>query len=180
MRITGQGYLGINTTTPKFYLDVNGASRIAGANGLYFGGTATSASDYSHLIYNSSGNLIIQPRVDATSAITFQNAAGSTNLLTINSTNNSIELGGWLKRTKGANVSSASSITPTGYIFHLTGTSVVSTIVVPYTGWTGEITIIADGVSGVTTGGNINNILTFTSGLAYHFVWDGSTWYLVY
>lgn len=81
---------GINTSTPQptYGTDLNTNLRLTGTQ--YFGGTTTSASDYSHSIGNSSGNLIIKPRVDATAAVTFQNAAGTSNPLTINTTNPSI------------------------------------------------------------------------------------------
>ena len=81
---------GIDNSTPQFTLDVNGNARIVGANNLYFGGTASSAVDYSHSINNSSGNLIFKPRVDATTAIQFQNAAGTTNILSIDTTNKAV------------------------------------------------------------------------------------------
>lgn len=78
-------YIGINNSTPQWNLDVGGSARLTGTQ--YFGGSTTSSSDYSHTIANSSGNLIYQPRVDATHAFTFNNAAGSSNIMTLDSTN---------------------------------------------------------------------------------------------
>ena len=46
----------------------------------------------------------------------------------------------------GSDVASASEITPTGQIFHVTGTAGISKINLPYTGFTGNIIIIPDGI----------------------------------
>jgi hypothetical protein len=106
---------GINTTTPQsaFGTDMNTSLRLTGTQ--YFGGTTTSATDYSHSIVNSSGNLLIKPRIDATAAITFQNAAGSGNILTINTSVPGVEVGGTLIITT-ATPSSASDTGTTGQI----------------------------------------------------------------
>jgi hypothetical protein len=88
--------LSVGTTTPQFGLDVNKDIRIIGANALYYGGTATSASDYSHKIYNSSGELINMPRVDATNAFSFYKADGTTRIWSLNSTNPGVVLNGRL------------------------------------------------------------------------------------
>ena len=178
-RFTGAGYLGINSTTPQFYLDVNGSTRIAGSNGLYFGGTTTSASDYSHSIYNSSGNLIIQPRVDAVSAITFE-SAGNNIVANINTTNQSLEAGLWFKKSKGANVASATTITPTAMIFHVTGTTTIATLNVPYASWTGQLFLIPDGLWSTTTGGNIALGSTAVVNKVLVMTYDGTFWYPSY
>jgi hypothetical protein len=180
MRITGNGYLGINTTTPQFYIDVNGSMRIAGSNVLYFGGTTTSASDYSHSFYNSSGSLIIQPRVDANLAFQFQNAAGTQNVLDINTTNQNVFIGKWQSLVIGSVVSSASTITPTSLIFHVSGTTTISTINIPFTGWTGQITIIPDGLFLTTTGGNIAIASSAIVNKALIMTFDGTKWYPSY
>jgi hypothetical protein len=132
MRITGQGYLGINTTTPQFYMDLNGTSRIAGANALYFGGSVTSASDYGSLIYNSSGSLIHQPRVNATIAFTFQNADGTANVLNINTTNPSIAIGATQTTVNGTSGSVIFSEPETG--------SAVKRVIIYFSAETGAVT----------------------------------------
>jgi hypothetical protein len=55
----------------------------------------------------------------------------------------------------GANVASASTVTPTGQTFHVTGTTTVNTINLPTATWKGPITIIPDGLFTTGTSGNI-------------------------
>jgi hypothetical protein len=97
MRITGQGYVGINTTTPQYYLDISGSTRLA--NTLYFGGSLTSSTDYSHSVFNNSGDLVFQPRIDAVSAFTFKNASGTTSVFNINTLNPAVAINGNLSIT---------------------------------------------------------------------------------
>jgi hypothetical protein len=83
----------------------------------------------------------------------------------------------------GAAVASASSITPTGAIFHVTGTTTVNTVVVPagiQSG--GQITIIPDGVFTLGTTGNISVGGTSVVGKALILTWDATAvkWYLSY
>jgi Glycosyl hydrolase family 10 len=61
---------------------------------------------------------------------------------------------------RGDNVASASTITPTGQLFHVTGTTTINTINLPTAMWNGKITIIPDGVFSTGTSGNIANAVT--------------------
>ena len=76
MTILNNGNIGIGTSSPTYKLDISGSTRIS--NTLYFGGTASSSSDYSHSISNSSVTLIIKPRVDDANAFQIQNSTGTT------------------------------------------------------------------------------------------------------
>lgn len=83
----------------------------------------------------------------------------------------------------GAAVTSATSITPTGTVFHVTGTTTVNTVVVP-TGFPdgGAITIIPDGVFTVGTSGNIALGGTSVVSKALTLTWDATAvkWYMSY
>lgn len=83
----------------------------------------------------------------------------------------------------GAAVASATSITPTGTLFHVTGTTTVQTVVVP-TGFPdgGFITIIPDGVFTVGTSGNIALGGTSVVSKALSLFWDATAvkWYMSY
>lgn len=87
---------------------------------------------------------------------------------------------GYMANSKGANVASATTITPTGQIFHVTGTTAVATINLPYTGFTGTITLIPDAAFTTTTAGNIGLASTAVIGKALHFTYDGTKWYPSY
>jgi hypothetical protein len=81
----------------------------------------------------------------------------------------------------GVPVASSTTITPTGPIFHVTGTSTITTIVPPFTGFIGKLTIIADGAFVLNTGGTagsaIGTAVTAVASQAMDLVFDGSTWY---
>lgn len=83
----------------------------------------------------------------------------------------------------GAAVASATSVTPTGTVFHITGTTTVQTVVVP-TGFPdgGQITIIPDGVFTVGTSGNIALGGTSVVSKALILTWDATAvkWYMSY
>jgi hypothetical protein len=86
---------------------------------------------------------------------------------------------GYISDSLGANVTSASTIAPTGSIFHVTGTAAIATISLPFTGFVGSIKIIPDGAFTWTTAGNIAVIGTATVGQAIIFSYDSTTtkWY---
>jgi hypothetical protein len=81
----------------------------------------------------------------------------------------------------GAALASSATITLTSPIHHVTGTTAISTIVPPVTGFLGRVTIIADGAFTLTTGGTAPNavatVVTCVSGQAMDLVHDGVTWY---
>jgi hypothetical protein len=77
----------------------------------------------------------------------------------------------------GANVSSGSTITPTSGAFHVTGTTAINTINLPYTGWTGHIVIIPDDLFTTGTSGNIGLASTAVVGKALIMTYDGTKWW---
>lgn len=81
--------------------------------------------------------------------------------------------------TVGTAAASATSITAPSTVFHVTGTTAISTITVPYTGFTGKITIIPDGVFTFDIAGNIAEAYTATVNRAIDLVYDGTKWYRV-
>lgn len=80
----------------------------------------------------------------------------------------------------GGAVASAATISPTGPIFHVTGTTTINTINLPYTGFTGEITIIPDGLWATGTSGNIALASTAVVSKALTMAYDGTKWYPSY
>jgi hypothetical protein len=91
-----------------------------------------------------------------------------------------IDANGIIGTSVGAAVASASSITPTGGIFHVTGTTTIATIAIgQYTASIGGcITIIADGAWTLATSGNISTALTAVAGTPYQGCYDGTKWYV--
>jgi len=91
-----------------------------------------------------------------------------------------LKINGYIANTVGSVVSSSSTITPTGVIFHLTGTTTINTINLPYTGFTGSITIIPDGIWTTGTSGNIALVTTSIVSKALNMTYDGTKWYPSY
>ena len=87
---------------------------------------------------------------------------------------------GFLGTAAGASVSSASTITATGQAFHVTGTTTINTINLPFTGFTGTIRIIPDGVFLTGTSGNIAIASTAVVSKTLEMTYDGSKWYPSY
>jgi len=83
--------------------------------------------------------------------------------------------------TNGANVASASTISTTGSVFHVTGTTAINTINIPYTGFTGSITIIPDDEFTFGTSGNIGGGQTYCAIANKPIVltYDGTKWWPV-
>lgn len=81
---------------------------------------------------------------------------------------------------KGANVTSAATITPTGPIFHVTAGNTISTINLPAIGFTGSIYVIPDNLWSTTTSGNIALATTAVVGKCVIFTYDGTKWYPSY
>lgn len=81
----------------------------------------------------------------------------------------------------GSTVASATSITPTGTIFTVSGTTTVQTIVVPNGLAPGmSITIIPSGVFTVGTSGNIALGGASVVSKALVMTWNGTSWYMSY
>lgn len=87
---------------------------------------------------------------------------------------------GYVHQKVGANVASAATIAPTGQVFHVTGTTAVATIHLPFTGFKGTIVLIPDAAFTTTTAGNIGIASTAVVGKALHMTFDGTKWYPSY
>ncbi len=88
----------------------------------------------------------------------------------------------YFEQKVGANVASATSITPTAGIFHVTGTTTIQTIVIPYVGFCGSITIIPDGIFDLGISDNIALAAISVVGKALIMTYDVGTtkWYPSY
>lgn len=80
----------------------------------------------------------------------------------------------------GGSVTSAATISPTGPVFHVTGTTTINTINLPYVGFTGTLVIIPDGVFATGTSGNIAIASTSVVSKALRMTYDGTKWYPSY
>lgn len=86
----------------------------------------------------------------------------------------------YLNQSAGSVVASATTITPTGQIFHVSGTTAIATINLPNTGFKGSITLIPDAAFTTTTAGNIGLASTAVIGRALIMTYDGTKWYPSY
>lgn len=80
----------------------------------------------------------------------------------------------------GANVASATTITLTGGIQHVTGTTAIVTINLPRAGFTGCATLIPDGIWTLATGGNVAIASTAVVSRAMTVCYDGTSWFPSY
>ena len=88
---------------------------------------------------------------------------------------------GFVHHPVGAPVASGGTITPTGHIFHVTGTADIWVINLPVFWWTGSITLIPDDVFTTNTGsGVIAKSSTAIVGQPLVMTWDGAKWYPSY
>ncbi len=85
-----------------------------------------------------------------------------------------------LNATVGIAIASGATITPSGDIFHVTGTSTINTINLPYPGFKGSITIIPDGAFTTGTSGNIALASTAVVKKALIMTFDGTSWFPSY
>lgn len=72
------------------------------------------------------------------------------------------------------------TITPTAATFHVTGTTRINTINIPFPGFTGTIRIIPDGAFPTGASGNIALASIAVVGRVLEFVYDGTKWYPSY
>jgi hypothetical protein len=93
-----------------------------------------------------------------------------------------IYINGFLATYFGSNVASAATISCTGSIFHVTGVVTINTINIPYAGFTGQITIIPDGLFSTGVTGNIALATVAVVNKAIIFTYDNVTtkWYPSY
>jgi hypothetical protein len=82
----------------------------------------------------------------------------------------------YLAQSIGGSVASASTITPTGPIFHVTGTAAIATINLPYVGFTGSLDVTADAAWTTTLAGNIATAISAYVGQNIRFTYDGTKW----
>lgn len=87
---------------------------------------------------------------------------------------------GYTAQPVGGAVASAATITPTGPVFHVTGTAAISTINLPYATFTGSITLIPDGLWTTGTGGNIALGSSAVVSRVMTMTYDGTKWYPSY
>ena len=89
-------------------------------------------------------------------------------------------MSGLSDQLKGTAVASATTITASNKIFHVTGTAAIATINPPPLIDQAEIYLIPDGAFTTTTGGNIAKASTAVVGVVLQMFWDGSLWYPSY
>jgi hypothetical protein len=146
---------------------------------LYYSssGSYNPTKTYASMIAQSSAGVVFY--VD--SSLTAGTAFTPTSRVTIDTTGIKISTG-YISKSRGATVASASTIAPTGSIFHVSGTAAIATITAPYSGFNGMITIIPDGAFTTTTSGNIALGTTAVVGKALIMTYDSTTskWYPSY
>lgn len=131
---------------------------------------SNAGADISFLARDDSGNAIDAP---------FSITRASGGKITFGATR-PVVFGSYVSVPVGGAVSSAATITPTGPVFHVTGTAAIATINLPYTGFTGTITLIPDGIFTTGTGGNIALASTAVVSKAMTMTYDGTKWFPSY
>lgn len=135
-------------------------------------------------VQNATGTSVFtvdtQNQVATGSAIS--TTGGSNKLIKTDFNGNLTMSTGYIGISRGTNVESAATITPTSKIFHVTGTTAIVTINIPYTGFNGSITIIPDDIFTTTTAGNIALASTAVVGRALIMTYDATIakWYPSY
>src|ERR1022692_4910342 len=76
----------------------------------------------------------------------------------------------------GPVLASAATIAPVSGITHISGTAAISTITLPWPGFQGTITLVADGAWETITGGNISTAFQAVTGSVYSLTFDGANW----
>jgi hypothetical protein len=82
--------------------------------------------------------------------------------------------GGFQWDLVGPKITAAATIAPSKMIHHVTGTTTVTTITVPHTGFAGPLYLIADSVFAWNSTANIvaDPTTTLVAGHAYGFIYD--------
>jgi hypothetical protein len=78
---------------------------------------------------------------------------------------------------EGPIIASAATITVSKPAHKISGTTAITTINPPYTGFVGSITLVATGAWTMATGGNIASAMTATANKVYRPYYDGALWY---
>lgn len=100
----------------------------------------------------------------------------------INSANPTVQPDGFFQSTPEAAVASATTITPTGTKFHVTGTNAIATINLPWPGFAGQLALIPDAAFTTTAAGNIAKASTAVIGQVLYMTYDynAGKWYPSY
>lgn len=155
----------------SFAATTNVAASLFVTNGGYFDGsnwkyneTGAAVSNYTQ----SSGTHLFRTAVSGTSGNNITWTTG----LTITAT-------GISSLSSGANVASAAAIVPSGNVFHVTGTTNVTSITSTGINAGTTITIIFDGVLTFTDGGNLKLAGNFVTSAddSITLVFDGTSWF---
>ena len=77
----------------------------------------------------------------------------------------------------GPVLASAASVTITHPIHHVSGAAAIDTLLPPFPGFIGEVTLIPDGAFTTVATGNIGAAATAVVGRAISMVFDGTKWY---
>lgn len=145
--------------------------------------TVTPSFNATHLNATISPNLNggVTQKKTSINALDVQNDS-AVSKFNVNTTNSVTTFGTYINKLKGTSVASDTTITPTGEVFHVTGTTAIATINVPTGLITGSITIIPDGIFTTTTAGNIALATTAVVGKALIMTYDTTTnkWYPSY
>lgn len=80
----------------------------------------------------------------------------------------------------GSTIASAATIAPTNAVTHISGTTTINTITVPYTGFKGCLRLIPDGLWSTGTSVNIQIATTAVVSKMLEICYDGSKWYPSY
>lgn len=181
----GTSFSTTSLTSGSYYglaISANGKYMAVGVNGGYifvskdYGSTWSqvgSSLNWQSIGISSNGKFIA---ATANGSYTYISTMGNNNYGNLQINN------GYLALTKGTAVASATTITPTGGIFHVTGTTAIATINIPYTGFNGQIIIIPDAIFSTTTAGNIALASTAVVNKALIMTYDATAvkWYPSY
>lgn len=79
---------------------------------------------------------------------------------------------------EGPAIASATTITLSHPVHKVTGTTEITTINPPFTGFVGHVTLVPTGAWTTATGGNIATAHTAVANRPVFLYYDGSTWYI--
>jgi hypothetical protein len=78
----------------------------------------------------------------------------------------------------GATIASAATITLSHPVHRISGTTEITTINPPFTGFVGHVTLLPTGAWTTATGGNIATAHTAVANRPVFAFYDGATWYI--
>lgn len=187
MGVGGSVYVG-GTLNPTGTLNLGSSTAAVVNNSSYVYFKDSGAVSRRTLGINS-GNIFFIGPVDVSVAVATTVSSGSTTTFQVNGSSGAFTTAAtfdaagnfkpnfYTSAAVGSVVASAATITPTGPVFHVSGTTAINTINLPFTGFTGTIRLIADAGWSTTTAGNIGTAIIAVAGQEYDFTYDGSKWY---